>query len=89
MYLNPGCCHPSHAVRTKCACGNVIALSGAFVRCGCGRGHRKNSDAGGSFARGAHMIDGRISTGQRAGGRSGCPGVDFKKPRRSAGGSER
>jgi hypothetical protein len=66
-------------MRTKCACGNVVNLRGAFggtaVRCKCGRRHRKNSDPRGSFATASVIIDGDLSTGKRAGGKKGCPGI--------------
>jgi hypothetical protein len=99
-YLQLGCCHPSHAMRTKCACGVVIRLSGAFgrtvVQCECGRKHRKNSDPRGSFATGKYEIDRHISTGKREGGKAGCPGIaeiwgdgTKAKRRRPAGGNER
>jgi len=79
--LYPGCCHPTHAMRTKCACGRVINLHGAYgdtvALCECGRKHRKNSDAGGSFAHHSYVDNnGTLRTGQRAGGRKGCPGIE-------------
>lgn len=78
--LQYGCCHPTHAMRTKCACGKVIELRGAFGsafrRCECGRKHRKNSEPRGSFASAKMIVAGDISTGQRAGGRAGCPGYE-------------
>ncbi len=74
------CCHPSHAQRTKCLCGEVVTLRGAFgshfVRCKCGRAHRKTSQPGGSFASGSMIVDGCIATGRRLGGKAGCPGID-------------
>lgn len=80
MSLDYGCCHPTHAMRTKCACGAVVILRGAFgssyVRCDCGRAHRKSSAPGGSFAKHTGVkATGAVTTGQRKGGRSGCPGV--------------
>lgn len=78
-------CHPSHAQRTKCACGRVLTLSGAvrdtFARCVCGRAHRKISES--AFALGTLVINGRISTGKRRGGKTGCPGIErlFRPPK--------
>jgi len=65
-------CHPSNAVRTKCACGQVIALGHSVnnetptITCPkCGRKHRKCSG-------GWHGPD---NGGKREGGRKGCPGL--------------
>lgn len=73
-----GFCHPTHAQRTKCACGRVLSLKGAVgqyvVVCACGRRHRKASGSG--FARGHMVQGGRITTGSREGGREGCPGLE-------------
>lgn len=79
--LQWGCCHPTHAMRTKCACGRVVNLAGAFgdyiIECKCGRKHRKNSEPGGSFAPHSGVSSkGALTTGRRAGGREGCPGYE-------------
>jgi hypothetical protein len=64
-------CHPSNAVRTKCACGRVIRLGRSrnneppVVTCACGRRHQKCSG-------GWH---GANNGGQREGGSCGCPGL--------------
>ena len=74
-------CHPTHAQRTKCACGRVISLAGAFggtlAVCSCGRRHSKRP--GSAFEPGYMMGEhGGLSTGKRKGGRGGCPGVILK-----------
>lgn len=73
-----GWCHPPHAMRTKCACGNVIELRGAVgdrvVTCKCGRQHSKEPRS--AFAKADHIgPNGQITAGQRKGGRAGCPGI--------------
>lgn len=77
--LDYGCCHPTHAMRTKCACGRVLELRGAFGknvrRCECGREHRKSSGPGGSFAKATGVVNGLLTTGKRPGGKDGCPGI--------------
>jgi len=71
-------CHPTHSQRTKCLCGAVISLGGAYgdtvAVCACGRVHKKAP--GSSFERG--YLSG-LSTGKRLGGKDGCPGIR-KKP---------
>lgn len=80
--MSPGYCHPTHAMRTKCACGAVITLRGAFgstyAKCDCGRKHRKESAPRGSFAAatGKNPKNGALTTGQRSGGKAGCPGFE-------------
>lgn len=71
-------CHPTHAQRTKCACGLVMDLGGAVGavarQCKCGRVHSKAP--GSAFQKGNHVgHHGGLSTGKRAGGRKGCPGL--------------
>ena len=67
-------CHPPQAQRTKCVCGQVLGLRGAYgenVRvCKCGRKHRK--------APGSAFQDVIKSGGfqSRPGGAAGCPGLD-------------
>jgi hypothetical protein len=64
-------CHPSNAVRTKCACGLVISLGRSSdndppdIYCSCGRRHRK---APGGWT-------GPDRGGKREGGSKGCPGL--------------
>jgi hypothetical protein len=64
-------CHPSNAVRTKCACGRVISLGRSkgndppVVTCTCGREHRKAPGGWRGPDRG----------GERPGGACGCPGL--------------
>ena len=79
MSLQPGCCHPTHAQRTKCLCGNVLSLGHAYgnkaAKCvKCGRLHRKESLPGGSFAKATGTREGFLTTGKRLGGKAGCPG---------------
>jgi hypothetical protein len=80
------CCHPAKSIRTKCVCGHVLMLRGAYgnmvVTCLCGRQHRKASLPGGAFAKHTMVIDGVLSTGRRRGGKDGCPGIGTK-PRRA------
>lgn len=71
--MNNCWCHPSNAVRTKCACGLVIKLGRTrvgddgppTVTCSCGRKHRK---APGGW-------HGTNNGGERDGGSQGCPGL--------------
>ena len=71
-------CHPPHAMRTKCAYGAVIELRGAVgenaVMCKCGRFHSKEPRS--AFAKADHIGPrGQLTTGQRRGGKAGCPGI--------------
>jgi len=74
-----GFCHPSNAVRTKCACGRVIGLGQSvddnppIITCACGRQHRK---APGGWR-------GPFRAGKRRGGKDGCPGLKIAKGRRT------
>lgn len=76
-------CHPTHAMRTKCACSRIVKLRGAYgdtvVVCACGRKHRKASGPGGSFEKHNCIVDGHLSTGKRPGGKAGCPGIGGAK----------
>lgn len=78
MVMGVDWCHPTHAMRTKCACGEVVNLSGAVgdrhVVCECGRHHSKRPGSG--FEPGFKVGSaGQVSTGERRGGRKGCPGL--------------
>lgn len=66
-------CHPSNAVRTKCACGTVLSLGRTRVRnqppvVTCPTCSRKHQKCSGGF-RGAD------NGGKREGGKEGCPGL--------------
>ncbi len=70
-------CHPQQSKRTKCVCGHVLTLAGAYgdtvAVCKCGRKHRKKS--GSPFFSGPMGPDGR-GLFLRPGGKAGCPGLD-------------
>ncbi len=70
-------CHPQQAQRTKCVCGRVLGLAGAYgeyVRvCKCGRKHKK---APGSAFQGLGKPGGGF---HRPGGAAGCPGLNRLK----------
>lgn len=87
------CCHPAKSIRTKCLCGSVLMLRGAYgsmvVVCNCGRQHRKASLPGGAFATATMNIGGCLATGRRRGGKEGCPGIGFKKASTQSEGDKR